>query len=732
MSPEEIIKDKTGHPEWQNIKSSNPEEYQRLSRNAILNKFEQVLPHYLKWQRKIGGFNQYIQSIPSITESLETIDLAIYERSAKGKKSQTSKFFSNCISYGVGEIIETTADLDEYKTLKIKNLINRAFQQYYSQRCNIINNIRSILEWDEEEVERIQLLAYIPFQNSIIGVDWMLRRTCPTMSELLVDWLTLLCFDTKLFLEDEFINPLKKALGEDIVERLQKKLFIHVAKSEKEHKIFNRIIKKYERQIKKYRNLLCNGQIVEDIKFGDLHFNQRSIGFYKCRMPIQPALTQAALSYLEQTIDPNRLLSIFVSAVPYNGVHSFRPIFNKDMEYLMGTIKNARNESSIPQHESLKSDLQINKSPNDKKRSNYVVSSKSPSYQLPILATNVPAFKFKIRDGVIEYTINNTVYYFRSVKINQSVSESVLDRIEHYFTLVKDRSIVVNNKVERRFYFEPANDLSYLLAEIERLSTNQKFTKDTSFPQTGEFEVPWRYVHFYEGVLMITHPNPSKRGTLTPFNFRNSDILRSFEDIRLYIEKKSPKLRVKAADGVIMGLLNFKEFMSIISQYIDYEKEEDIGFGKPLRPGNLSVFTKEVFQRNSFVRKSPYLSYLATIHKTGYNILYLLERVIHESGQVDNDEYGYLFVIKKTAIQMILLYENITDSSRSSIVFYVDPENYTKAVEIIRKFLASEIKNKRQKLSFGQIRFNNPCIRQVKRIKHTDLIDWKYNIQYYL
>lgn len=732
MNPEEIIKYKTGHPEWQNIKSSNPEEYQRLSRNAILNKFEQVLPHYLKWQRKIGGFIQYMQSIPSIIESLESIDLSMYERSAKGKKRETSKFFSNCISYGVEEIIDTIADFDEYRSLKIKNLINRAFQQYYSHRCNIVNNIQSLLDWDKKEVERIQLLAYIPFQNSIIGIDWMLRRTSPTMSELLEDWLTLLCFDTQLFLGDEFINRLKKALGEDITERLRKKLFIHIAKSENEHKIFNRIIKKYGRQINKYRNLLCKGQIVEDIKFGDLHFNKRSIGFYKCRMPIQPALTQEALTNLEQTIDPTRLLSIFISAIPYNGVHSFRPIFNKDMEYLMGTIKNARNEASIHQYESLKSDVQIKESRSDKKRSNDVVSPKSPSHQLPILATNVPAFKFKIREGIIEYTINNMVYYFRSVKISQSAPESVLERIEHYFTLVKDRSIVVNDKVEGRFYFEPANDLSYLLAEIERLSTNQKFTEDKSFPQTGEFEVPWRFVHFYEGVLSITHPNPSKRGTFTPFHFRNSDILKSFEDIRLYIEKKSPKLRVQAADGVIIGLLNFKEFMSVISQYKDFEKEEDIGFGRPLNPGNLSGFTKEVFQRNSFIRKSPYLSYLATLHNTGYNILYLLERVIHESGQVDTDEYGYLFVIKKTAIQMILLYENITDSSRSSIVFYVDPENYTKAVEIIRKFLAGEIKNKRQKLAFGQIRFNNPCIREVKRIKHTDLIDWKYNIQYYL
>lgn len=350
-----------------------------------------------------------------------------------------------------------------------------------------------------------------------------------------------------------------------------------------------------------------------------------------------------------------------------------------------------------------------------------------------LIASNVKASQFKIRKSEISFSDqDNNKYYLRSVRIPENVNKEVLNHIEHTFTLIFDRTSTGRLDSELRFIFKPANDLSFLLAEIERLSKNEDIEIDKSFPPTGEFEVPWRYVRFYDGVLMITHPNPSKRGTLTPFHFRNSDILKTFEDIRFYIENKNPKLRVNAADGVITGLLNFKDFISVISQYKDYENEEDIGFGKPLSPGNISGFLKDVFQRNTFIRKSPYLSYLATLQISEYKILYLLERVIHESGQVDTDEYGYLFVIKKTSAQMILLYENITDSSRSSIVFYVNPEEYVKAVEIIRKFLACEIKNKRQKLSFGQIQFNNPCIREVKRIKHTDLIDWKYNIQYYL
>ena len=349
-----------------------------------------------------------------------------------------------------------------------------------------------------------------------------------------------------------------------------------------------------------------------------------------------------------------------------------------------------------------------------------------------IIATNVQAFQLKINKGIIRYTVGDSTFVFKSVRISRNVSQSILERIEHYFTLVRDFSIPYNGNKELAFRFEPANDLSFLLAEIERLSKNNRIKTDKSFPESGEFEIPWRFVQFYDGILMISHPNPSRRGTYTPYRFRHSDILKSFEDIRFYIEKRSPKLRVQAADGVIVGLLNFNEFRAVISQYKDWEKAEDISFVNPSGHNNISGITKETFMRCSIIRKSPYLSYLSSLQNEHYRIIYLLERVIHESGQADIDEFGYLFVIKKSYNHMILLYENITDFSRSSILFYINPDQYQQAVEIIRRFLASEIKNKRQKLSYGQIRFTNPCIQLVKRIKHTNLTDWKNNLKEYL
>lgn len=776
MTPEDIIKNNQWHSDWENIKTTNPDEYQRRSQNAILSKFENVLPYYLRWQslRKIGGFNRYVKSIPCVIKALNALNFKEYERDINGKQNVTIQFYSKCISYGIEEIIKVSSNFDDYRALKIKNLINRSFKRFYSYRCEVVNNIVELLDWEENDINRLELLAYIPFQNAVIGIDWMLRHLNPTMSELLSDWLVLLSFDVDMFISDEFITKLKKSLGDEKVSRLHEKLLIHIAKSKTKHAIFNKIIKKHNMQIVKYKNLLLRGQIVEDITFNDISFSRENVCFFDCRMHIHPYLNQSVISCLKRIIDPTRLLTIYVeNTTTKKGVHIFNPIFPMDMKYLMKSIKKARKEAVTIQDEDVKiqTTISIESTLNKEKETTRAQSttqriSTTSGASIPdkdvkiqsatsiestinkeketiriqsttqrILATGVQAFNFKIREGVIEYKLNNKVYYLKSVKIPGNVSETILKKIEHTFTLVKDKSVPVNplnNEKELRFYFEPANDLSLLLAEIKRLSTNTTLIRNENFPQSGEFELPWRYVQIYEGILILFHPNPSKRGTITPFHFRNSDIPKSFEDIRPYIENRSPKLRVRAVDGVVTNLLNFKEFMEVISQYKEREEEENIWIGQPIKANKSYCFSKETFIKNSKVRKSPYLAHLASIQHDDFKISYLLEHVIYESGIRDQDEYGYLFVLKKNLYSMVLLYENISDLSRSSILYFIHPDFYQESINEIRKFLASEITNKRQKLSYGQVLFDVPYIKDIKRVKHSNIIDWKYAINKYL
>lgn len=570
----------------------------------------------------------------------------------------------------------------------------------------------------------------MPFQNPRIGIEWLTQCKFTSLSEICEGWILLLCIDLDLFSPETFVYNLIDFIGRENADLLIEKLAIFLAGCPYKKHPFISIERQLLKRVAKYRKMLNKFHIIS-LPMRELKVKTDKLQYevYIYQLPYR--LTKAHQILFKTKMNSLEEISVVTPNESNSSETSLKFLFRNDEAKILSILTEICNVNTGS--ENIKKTNKQNNS-NEKRIQKELKDSSNVATIDRTIARGVTASELIFKENLITFTNTDGITYsLRSVRIHHNFNPNILEKINHSFNLVKDFSGKRgDNKAKHRFLFEPANDFSFLLAEIERLSTCHTYISDDKFPQSGEFEVPWKYVRFYDGVLMIIHPNPSKRGTITPFHFRNSDILKSFEDIRFYIENKSPKLRVQAADGVIIGLLNFKKFMSVISQYKDYENEEDIGFGKPLRPGNLSGFTKEVFQRNPFIRKSPFLSYLASLHKPEYNILYLLERVIHESGQVDLDEYGYLFVIKKTFTQIILLYENITDSSRSSILFYIDSVEYPKAVEIIRKFLASEIKNKRQKLSYGQIRFNNPCIRQVKRIKHTELIDWKYNLQYYL
>lgn len=726
MEVHEIINMGKGNANWQDLKNSNPEEYFRLSHDAVLRKFELVVPLFTKWQQRFGELSEYEKNLPPIEDVLRSLDLSIYDNGLEGKRELTRIFYYNCIPYGVKNVVSLLHKFDIQQAFKIRNLINRSLSIYYAKRCEIVQNIRKILGIDNDAIEKISLLQYFPFLNINIGIEWLKRRVNPSYSELLNDWLVLLCFDKNNFISNEFISELTKLLGEESTERLLKRMLIRIARLNKISSVYSKVVKKYHNKINQYRKYLSDGEIIEDISFGELNFSKHNVKFHNYICPLNVRLKDKEIKYIKSIIDNNRPLCIFVNQISQNGNCYFRPIFKMDMDYLLQTIKKARLENPII----IANDIEIktSKTRNHNSKSNSVHAISAGRY----IAQNVKASEFYIKESLIEFRHNGNSYFFRSSRIDKNVSKSVLEKINHNFSLVKDKSIRLGKNTIRTFYFEPANDFSFLLAEINRLSNLISVKEDDKFPIEGEFEIPWKYVRFDDNILTIIHPNPSKRGTMTPFYFRNQDILKSFEDIRPYIETRCCKLRVLSVDGVITSLLNYDDFIRYVAQYKDWEKAENIGYNDPIKRTNKVNINVQELLRIKEVNKSPYLRHLSYIHLKEYNVTYLLERVIHESGLVDTDEYGYLFVIKKTPKEMVLHYENISNLSRSSILFYTDPLMYEDSVNVIRKFLASDIRNKRQKMSLGKIRFNTHCIKSYKRIKHTDIEDWKSYLRWYI
>lgn len=351
----------------------------------------------------------------------------------------------------------------------------------------------------------------------------------------------------------------------------------------------------------------------------------------------------------------------------------------------------------------------------------------------------IPASQLAIDKGVITFIerFNDNGkprkkrWILESVRI-PGVDNKILSKIDHQFTLLEDFTKSRKNG-DNRFDFYPYNDLSFLLAEIERLSSKDKSNHIVgNFPDDGQFELPWDNVKFYDHIMYLLHPNTSKRGTEQPFNFRHTSILRSFQDILPYIESRCSPFLVESKDGVIINVLNFKSFEKAIPQFLSHlknsyvdEKDEP---NLPLFIG--SSFSKTDFENRKQVKKSPYLSFLSKYQVNNRRIIYLMEYCSHESAENDTEEFGYLFTIKESNGVSIVLFENISDESRSTIKFYVKTENFDPAIVWIRNFLSGDTKNKRQKLSYHHILYPRELFWSIGRIIHNDFYTWRRQFPY--
>ena len=162
--------------------------------------------------------------------------------------------------------------------------------------------------------------------------------------------------------------------------------------------------------------------------------------------------------------------------------------------------------------------------------------------------------------------------------------------------------------------------------------------------------------------------------------------------------------------------------------------EEDYNISSNIRqatlyPGN-SYLLNDIKSRKEF-SKSSFLAYLSKKHILDIKVYYLLESVNHMSNECSRDEYGFLFSISQNSRRTVLVFENITDESRASIVFTVSTPLLVDGINQIKKFLSGDMINKRQKLAYGNVTFKSKSIISVTRILHTDIYSWKSNINRY-
>jgi hypothetical protein len=347
-----------------------------------------------------------------------------------------------------------------------------------------------------------------------------------------------------------------------------------------------------------------------------------------------------------------------------------------------------------------------------------------------IIARGVSAKQFVVTDGCIEYN----GYKLRSVKVH-AIPEKILEQIPFKFTLARS---FFHNGEENEFIFSPPTDLSWLLSEAERLRPQPVNGIQEEFPQYGTFKLPWEFVKFNNGEMLLMHPNPSQKGTSQAYKFKHPSIVASFNCLMPYLQSSVKKLTVRSADGIIVRIDDIETFKEAIPQFLNRVQHLESDYN--IIPSNCEIelplaalrvgHSYTLAQLHGVIRKSksPYLLFLSEKQMKMKKIYYVLEYSAHTD--TESEEYGYLFTTQQSYNGITtVVFENSTDQSRSSLIFLVYTDLYQKGVDDIINFLNGDMINKRQKLARRSIKFNSKAIQSYYRVVHQSFDDWKLQMR---
>lgn len=350
------------------------------------------------------------------------------------------------------------------------------------------------------------------------------------------------------------------------------------------------------------------------------------------------------------------------------------------------------------------------------------VESDTGSESDPDLIGEVKISEIHFEVGKIKYK-KHILVNSRIVPLTKSVRKSITQT----FRIVRDKT------TKNHFVFDPVEDLSIILDACDESKRQKAQTEKKSKLNSGTANIPWRAVTFHDYRLSVM--NVFGGSNRTPFIYHHTQISKSFNKIIKYIERACPQLTATLRDGNIIGIHGVDKLISLIPKltHKTLYDEEDYAIStskrRTLYPGN-SYSLNDLKGRREF-SKSSYLTYLSERHHVDFKVYYLLESVNHMSNECSRDEYGFLFTLSQNSRRTILIFENMTDESRASIVFSVSTPLISEGINQIKKFLGGDLVNKRQKLAYGQVIFKSAAIINVSRILHTDMYSWRYNVNSY-
>ena len=328
---------------------------------------------------------------------------------------------------------------------------------------------------------------------------------------------------------------------------------------------------------------------------------------------------------------------------------------------------------------------------------------------------NSPRYKRPHYDDVESY-VAQIKEYFEKNYANERIFMSDIDAAINKFNL-NGHSECFKIKLQLQWYIEEHNNGMYVSALKNSIEEEKK-----NMP-LEEKVFTWDNITFCDGKIEIRDEDGILVAT---YDFEDSR--RAFNDIKAHFKIKFSELEIQIKRGKVVfnDVKRFKELIcslklptksTFIPDLVLTPKREVMKYFEGASNQEIKNYIIHLRQQ--------YLTHLCTKHLDGYKIRYTTEW----RSTCDNDylENAFLFTISESSVYIIIVYEN-TEYDRSSIVFYVNPKEYEKAVNAICGFFSSMEINKRETLASYYVNFKDSGIKKFKRIYHTDFNQWKRTI----
>lgn len=306
--------------------------------------------------------------------------------------------------------------------------------------------------------------------------------------------------------------------------------------------------------------------------------------------------------------------------------------------------------------------------------------------------------------------------YFEKNYSDETIHKSDIDFAIHKFNL-KGNSENFKIKMQLEWYIDEHNSNLYISKLKDDIIQNKKNRP------LEEKVFTWDNITFCDGKIEIKDEDSVLIAT-----YKFDDSRRAFNDIKAHFKIKFSDLEIHIKDGKVYfnDVKRFKELISSLkipakSTFIpDLEitpKRDVMKYFEAASNQEIKIYLIHLRQQ--------YLTYLCSKHLDGYKIKYTIEWKCN----LENDyiENAFLFTISESQSYNVIVYEN-TEDDRASIIFYVKPQEYDKAINAICGYFSSREINKRETLASYYVNFKNSGIIRFKRIYHTNYNQWKRTI----